>query len=191
MYCISQYPAPPESFNLGTIEYLKEKYPDLVVGFSDHSLGSDVTLAAVKIGARVVEKHFSFSRDLWGADHKVSMTPGEMKKMVADIRNGTYKDIDETDYYGMKDKELEGANNMFRPYFNKSLMAGTNIPAGTIITKEMVFAMRPRMYAKGLPSNKFEDVIGKRAIRTLSKFDPITEEVVAVAARQPEMAMAA
>jgi len=138
MYCISQYPAPPEIFNLGTIEHLKEKYPEIVVGLSDHSLGYDIALAAVKIGAKIVEKHFSFSRNLWGADHKVSMTPEEMKELVSAIRSGAYKNVDETRYYGEKYKELEGVNNMFRPYFNKSLMAGVDIPAGTVITKEMV-----------------------------------------------------
>ena len=94
LYCISQYPAPPEYFNLATIEHFREKYPDIVIGFSDHSLGDEISLAAVKLGAKVIEKHFSLSRDLWGADHKVSMTPEEMKSMVKKIRSSAYKDID-------------------------------------------------------------------------------------------------
>ncbi|MBI2048261.1 MAG: N-acetylneuraminate synthase family protein [Parcubacteria group bacterium] len=178
LYCISQYPAPKEYFNLGTIEHFKEKYPNVVVGFSDHSLGYDVALAAVKLGAKVIEKHFSFSRDLWGADHKVSMTPHEMKEMVDAIRGRRYNKIDHIPYYGVKEKELEGVSNMFRPYFNKSLMAGTDIPANAIITKEMVFAMRPKMYAGGLPSQRFYDVVGKISKKALKKYEPITEDIL-------------
>lgn len=179
LYCISQYPCPLEYFNLATIEYLVEKYPNVVIGFSDHSVGDyTVDLAAIKLGAKVIEKHFSLSRDLWGADHKVSMTPEEMKQMVRAIRNKEYETIDASLYYGTKDKELEGANNMFRPYFNKSLMIGTDVPVGTTITADMVFAMRPKMYAGGLPSHKFDEVIGKKIKVALKKYDPITLDVL-------------
>lgn len=178
LYCISQYPAPAEYFNLSTIEYLKEKYPDAVIGFSDHSLGFEISLAAVKLGAKVIEKHFSFSRDLWGADHKVSMTPEEMKEMVENIRSGNLDKINAGKYYGFKEKELEGANNKFRPYFNKSLMAGADIPVGAILTKEMIFAMRPKMYAGGLDSNKFYEIIGKRTVKDLKKYDPINYDIL-------------
>src|SRR3989338_8054859 len=81
MHCVSKYPCPPEDLNLKTIEFLKKRY-DLPVGFSDHSLGQQGALPAIELGAVVIEKHFSFSRDLWGADHKVSMTPAEFKQMV-------------------------------------------------------------------------------------------------------------
>ncbi|HEY4517667.1 MAG TPA: N-acetylneuraminate synthase family protein [Candidatus Paceibacterota bacterium] len=178
LYCISQYPAPKEYFNLATIEYLTEKYPEVVIGFSDHSLGDEVALAAVKLGAKVIEKHFSFSRDLWGADHKVSMTPEEFKRMVDTVRSGAYQSVETAPYYGRKDKDLEGANNQFRPYFNKSLMAGMDIPAGAIITRDMVFAMRPKMYAKGLPAQEFPRVLGRAVKQALKKFDPLTEEVL-------------
>lgn len=178
LYCISQYPAPLEYFNLATIEYLKEKYSEIVIGFSDHSLGHEISLAAIKIGAKVIEKHFSFSRDLWGADHKVSMTPDEMKEMIEFIRNKNFNNIDASKYFGIKEKELEGADNKFRPYFNKSLMAGQNIPKGTTITKEMVFSMRPKMYAAGLDSNKFYEVIGKKTKKNLKKYDPITLDAI-------------
>jgi len=177
LYCISQYPCPLEYFNLSTIEHFREKYPDVVVGFSDHSvLGHDVPLAAVKLGARVIEKHFSFSRDLWGADHKASLTPREFAALASAVRSGAYKDVDESPYYGMKTKELEGANNQFRPYFNKALMAGADISEGVVIEKEMIYAMRPVMLAGGLPANRFYDVVGRRAKKDLKKYDPITEE---------------
>lgn len=179
LYCISQYPCPLEYFNLSTIEYLKEKYPDIIIGFSDHSVGDHtVDLAAIKLGAKVIEKHFSFGRDLWGADHKVSMTPEELRAMVSAIRSNEYEAVDVSPFYGVREKELEGANNIFRPYFNKSLMAGADIPEGTVITKEMIYAMRPKMYAGGLPAEKFYEVIGKQARKALKKFEPITSEVI-------------
>lgn len=176
LYCISKYPAPRKYFNLGTIEYLKEKYPGVVVGFSDHSIGPDIALAAIKIGAKIIEKHFSISRELWGADHKVSMTPSEMKQMISAIRNGSYSNVNEKLYYGSKTRELEGANNQFRPYFNKSLVAGCDIPAGSIITEDMIFAMRPKMYARGIPSYEYKKVIWETTVRDLEKYSPITWE---------------
>ncbi len=176
LYCVSQYPAPKESFNLGTIEHFKEKYPDIRIGFSDHSVGNnELTLAAVKLGATIIEKHFSLSRDLWGSDHKVSMTPAEMKELVDIIRSGDFKKIDHKPYYGTKTRELEGAKNQFRPYFNKALMAGKDLKPGDVITKDAVFAMRPAMYAKGLPAQYFHKVVGKRVKKSHKKFDPITE----------------
>ena len=178
LYCVSKYPAPKKYFNLGTIEYLKEKYPHVAIGFSDHSLGHDIALAAVKLGARVIEKHFSFSRDLWGADHKVSMTPVEMKKFVHLVRAGAYKNVSTGMYYGKKDKELEGARNQFRPYFHKSLMAGKDLPKGTVITKNAVVAMRPQMYAGGISSDRFPEIIGRKTKCALKKYDPITEAVL-------------
>ena len=137
-----------------------------------------VDLAAIKLGAKIIEKHFSFGRGLWGADHKVSMTPEELQAMVSAIRDKEYETVEVGPFYGVREKELEGANNMFRPYFNKSLMAGADIPEGTVITKEMIHAMRPKMYAGGLPAEKFYEVIGKQARKALKKFEPITSEVI-------------
>lgn len=178
LYCISKYPCPPEEFNLATIDYLHERYPQCIIGFSDHSIGYEVDLAAVKLGAKVIEKHFSFDRGLWGADHKVSMTPDEMREMVAAIRSGAWRDVDATQFYGEKTKELEGAKNQFRPYFNKSLMAGQDIVAGTVLTAEMLYAMRPQMYAEGLPSQEYEKVVGRRVKSDLRKYDPITRDSI-------------
>lgn len=176
MYCVSKYPAPKESFNVATIELFREKYPNAVVGFSDHSLTHDVVLAAMKVGAQMIEKHFSFSRDLWGSDHKVSLTPEGFAEMVNAARTRAYEAIDPTEFYGTKDTELEGALNEHRPFFNKALVAGTDIPAGTTFAEEMIFAMRPIKLAGGLPSNRLADVVGKKAKRTFAKFDPITED---------------
>lgn len=178
LYCVSQYPCPAEHFNLSTIELLKEKYPHATIGFSDHSVGDiSIPLAAIKMGAQVIEKHFSMSRDLWGSDHKVSMTPAEMKELVEAVKRKDHEKVDTTSFYGTKDKELEGAGNKFRPYFNKTLVAGCDIPAGTTITSDMLYAMRPRMHIDGLPSHSFHQVLNKKTKKGLKKFDPISDDL--------------
>jgi sialic acid synthase SpsE len=179
LYCVSKYPCPHDYFNLSTIAYLREKYPHVVIGFSDHSVGNnDVDFAAVTLGARIIEKHFSFSRDLWGSDHKASVTPEEMRELVDGVRSKKYTEVDHTPFYGVRDRELEGANNQFRPYYYKSLMAGMDIKEGTVLTKEMIFAMRPIMLAGGLPSDQLHDILGRRTTKYLSKYSPIVEEVL-------------
>lgn len=177
LYCVSEYPCPSEFFNLSTISYFKEKYPNAIIGFSDHSVGDNtIPLAAVSMGAQVIEKHFSLSRDFWGSDHKASITPQEMKALIQSIRKKDYERINTKQFQGKKTKELNGAKNKFRPYFNKSLVAGMNIKAGTKITSNMVYAMRPRMYIKGFYSNLFHDIVGKKVRKDIKKFDPISED---------------
>lgn len=179
LYCISQYPCPSEAFNLSTIERMREEFPHSVIGFSDHSITHDASVRAVKMGARVLEKHFSFSRELWGSDHKASILPHEMSELVRIIRNREYESVDVGAFYGAKDKELEGAHNVHRPFFNKGLVAGADIAEGTVLTSEMIFAVRPVSLAGGLPSERLSEVVGKRATRQLKKYEPITQEIFA------------
>lgn len=176
LYCVSLYPCPPESFNLGTVEYFKERYPWATIGFSDHSLGSEAALRAIKLGARVIEKHFSLSRNLWGSDHKVSMQPEEMKGMIDQIRAKTYEDIEVGSFYGEKTRELEGASNEFRKYFKKGLVAGQDIKAGDVLEPEMIYAMRPGAHIEdlgGLPVSEALKVFGRTVTVDIHKYDPI------------------
>ncbi|TSC67476.1 MAG: hypothetical protein CEO19_200 [Parcubacteria group bacterium Gr01-1014_73] len=180
LYCVSEYPCPPEKFNLASIERIKEKYPEVVVGFSDHSVGDlNPVLAAVKVGARIVEKHFSLSRDLWGSDHKVSMTPAEFAEMVKRVRAGEHKKVAHQKFYGDKERELDGAKNRFRPYFKKSLVAARVIKKGEKITKNMIHALRPVLHLKGLPSRDFHKVVGREVIRQIKKGEPLTNKIFA------------
>lgn len=186
LHCVSKYPCPPEHLNLLTIGFLRERY-GIPVGFSDHSIGVDSALAAVAMGAQAIEKHFSFSRDLWGADHKVSMTPEELRVLVIGVRELETNPVKrreclekETVKAGMGSgtKVLQEDEAVFRPYFRKSLMAGQDIPAGAAITGEMLYAMRPQAYAGGLPSEHYEMVLGKTVSRPLKKYEPITREAL-------------
>ncbi|MFY9462467.1 MAG: N-acetylneuraminate synthase family protein [Candidatus Sungiibacteriota bacterium] len=186
LHCVSKYPCPPEHLNLGTIGFLRARY-NIPVGFSDHSLGIDSALAAVALGAQVIEKHFSFSRDLWGADHKVSMTPDELGVLISGVRELEKNHDKRTEYLekeivkrgmGNGGKTLQDGEAVFRPYFRKSLMAGADIPAGTVITAEMLYAMRPQAYAGGLPSEEYERVLDKRTKRAIKKYEPITNDIL-------------
>ncbi len=175
MHCISKYPCPPQELYLDTIEHLAKRY-DLPVGFSDHSLGYEAAVAAAGKGARVIEKHFSLSRDFWGSDHKVSMMPDEFKYMVGAIRSNSTVDASQ---FGSGVRALDEKARAFRPVFRKSLMAGRDIPKGTLIAKEMVYAMRPQKHAGGLPSEEYKNVLGKRVVKNLKKYDPITNDAIA------------
>ena len=172
LHCVSQYPCPLENLNLKTIEFFKERY-NVPIGFSSHSIEIDSAIAAVQMGARIIEKHFSFSRDFWGSDHKSSLLPDEFKAMVDKIRKCVRVDLAD---YGKADKVLQEEEAVFRPVFRKSLVAGSDLAAGDILTSEKIYAMRPQVYIDGLHSEEYENVLGKKVIKDLKKYDPIKLE---------------
>lgn len=186
LHCVSKYPCPPEELNLKTIEFYKEKF-SIPVGLSDHSIGFESAVVAAAMGATFIEKHFSLSRDLWGADHKVSLTPYEAKEMVKKIREmekdeNMRKNILASEsakkYMGEKGKISQEGEAVFRPLFRKSLMAGCDIEAGEILTSEKVYAMRPQVNAGGLPSEKYLEVLGKKVKKDIKKYDPIVWDIL-------------
>lgn len=187
MHAISRYPYPPEDSNLLTIPFLQKRFPKIPIGFSQNSPWIEPAIAAVALGARIVEQHFTFDRALWGPDHKVSMTPDEFKKIVAGIRTVEH-DADERarvvadpamqKYLGKEGKFLQEGEAPFRGIFRKSLMAGRAVPAGTALSPDDVFAMRPQQFAGGLPSEYYEEVMGATTNRPLKKFDPITRDIL-------------
>ncbi len=187
LHCVSKYPCPKEDLNLKTIEFFREQY-NLPIGFSDHSLDIESALLAVSLGATILEKHFSLSRTLWGPDHKVSLTPEELKLLVREVHlfeNNPIRqeEILKRDFaqscLGSPAKVLQADEEAFRPLFRKSLMAGCDLPAGTMITAQMVYAMRPQALANGLPSERYESVLGRKCKRALKKYEPLTEEILA------------
>lgn len=183
MHCVSKYPCPAEELQLATIIFFKERYK-IPIGFSDHSLGIDSAVGAVALGAEIIEKHFSLSRDLWGSDHKVALTPAELKDLVANIRLVESDPIKKEEYLnkevvkaglGQSLKILQEGESEFRPFFRKTLMALVDIPAGAILTSEMISAMRPQAHLNGLPSEDYELVVGRTATKAIKKSEPIKE----------------
>ncbi len=183
LHCVSQYPCAIEDLRLGTIPFLRAQY-SVPIGFSDHSLDIDSASIAVALGAEAIEKHFSFSRDLWGPDHKVSLTPPEFKEMVSRIRELESDDEKKQEisanplYRGVEAKVLQNNEAVLRPVFRKSLVAARDIPAGTKIRADMIYAMRPQQSAGGLPSEAYEHVLGRTLKSGIKKYEPITHDVV-------------
>ena len=187
MHCVSKYPCPPEELQLQTVNFFKQRY-NVPIGFSDHSIGIDSALAAAALGAQVIEKHFSLNRDLWGSDHKVAMTPLELAALVKGIRELEYNPSKKEEYLakdavkaglGEPIKILQEGEAQFRPFFRKTLVALRDIPAGSKITSDMIGAMRPQAHLAGLPSEKYEEVLGKTSKTDVVKYQPISPEMVA------------
>lgn len=149
--CVSSYPAFPEEMNLKTIPNLKDTF-NCMVGLSDHTLGYEVTLAAVTLGAKVIEKHFTLSRKDGGPDASFSMEPNEFKEMISKIRI-VERALGKVSY---EHSENELRNKQFR----RSLFVVKEIKKGDIFTKENVRSIRP---AGGLEPKYLEIILGRRS----------------------------
>lgn len=163
--CSSDYPAVTDEMNLRTMVDLNKQF-NVPVGLSDHSMGSIGVVAAVAMGARVIEKHFCVSRKVKNPDSTFSLEPQEFKKMVEDIRvaelaMGRVK-------YGPSEREM--ANLKFR----RSIFCSKDIKAGEIITNENVKIIRPSF---GLAPKYIDDVIGKKAKTDIAFGTPINWEM--------------
>ena len=158
LHCVTNYPASFESLNLRAIKTLKEAFK-LPVGYSDHSLGIYAPIAAVALGAVVIEKHFTLDKNLPGPDHKASLNPEELKEMVNAIRL-----IEKALGDGIKRPTPE--EEEIKKVARRSLVANVDIPKGTVIKKEMIAIKRP---GTGIEPKYLNVVIGKRAKRDIKK----------------------
>ena len=167
--CTSSYPAPVEEANLLTIPNLRETF-GVKVGLSDHTMGSDVAVAAVALGATVIEKHFILDRKLGGPDSEFSMEPAEFRAMVDSIRN-VEKALGKVTY------DLTEKTRKSRE-FSRSLFVVKDIQTGEEFTKENVRSIRP---GYGLHPKHYREIIGKKASCAVERGEPlkwthITEE---------------
>jgi N-acetylneuraminate synthase len=165
--CTSAYPAPPEEMNLRTIPHLAEAF-QVPVGLSDHTLGIAVPVAAVALGARIVEKHFTLSRDIPSPDSAFSLEPQEFKAMVEAIRVAE-KALGEVRYEVM---EREAASRVFR----RSLFVVKDVKAGEVFTEESIRSIRP---GYGLHTRHLGEVLGQRAARDIERGTPLMWKLVA------------
>lgn len=186
-HCVSRYPCPPEALSLSTIEFYRENF-NLPVGFSDHSLGYESALLAAALGATIIEKHFSFSREKFGADHNVSMTPAEFKKMTHGLREivddpEKRRAMLQSEFarraLGAKEKILQEEEAVFRPLFRKSLVAARDVKAGETLVAGYIYAMRPQSLLGGVPSEDYEALLGRRLKKDLKKYDVISSDNLA------------
>jgi pseudaminic acid synthase len=160
----SGYPAPAEEMNLRTIPHLADAF-DVPSGISDHTLGAAIPIAAVALGARIIEKHLTLSRAEPGPDSKFSLEPAEFKEMVQSVRM-TEKALGEIKY---QTTEKEKSSRAFR----RSLFVVRDISEGEEFTSENVRSIRP---ADGLHTRYLDDFIGKRASKDLKKGAPLQWE---------------
>ncbi len=162
--CTSAYPSPPESMNLRTIPHLADAF-DVPAGLSDHTLGIAVPVAAVALGACVIEKHFTLSRDEPGPDSAFSLEPHEFGAMVEAVRQAE-KALGTVCY---RRTEKEAASLVFR----RSLFAVEDIAAGAEFTPDNVRSIRP---GHGLPPARLPVVLGRRAAMDIPRGTPLAEE---------------
>lgn len=164
--CTSAYPAPPEEINLRTIPHLEQAF-GAPVGLSDHTLGTAVAAAAVALGACIVEKHFTLSRDCAGPDSAFSLEPHEFKKMVEGVR--TVERALGRVFYGVNPTEAKSR------VFRRSLFVVKDIGAGQLFTPENVRSIRP---GYGLHTRYLDEILGRPATRDIQGGTPLGWEMV-------------
>ena len=165
LHCTTNYPTPYEEVNLKAMITLKEAFK-LPVGYSDHTLGIEVPIAAVAMGAQIIEKHFTLDRNLLGPDHKASLEPIELKAMVNAIRN-----IEKALGNGIKkpnksEKEIEKV-------VRKKLVATRDIKSGETISEKDIAIKRSNI---GLSPDFLEVIIGKKIIKNIKEDEGFTWE---------------
>lgn len=168
LQCTSLYPAPTHLSNLSAMESMRKAFGTLV-GYSDHTMGDHVSIAAVAMGACLIEKHFTLDRTLPGPDHPFAIEPDELTLMVKRIRD-VESAMGDGRKVGPRPEEEEMALKARR-----SLHAAVEIPAGTLISREMLTVKRPGM---GLSPTMREHVLGRLAKRTIREDEWITWELL-------------
>lgn len=159
LHCNTEYPTPFEDVNLKAMDALRKEF-GVVVGYSDHTKGIEVPIAAVALGASVIEKHFTLDRNMEGPDHKASLEPDELKAMVSAIRN-IEKAVD-----GDGTKHVSESERKNITIARKSIVAACDIKAGETFTEQNLTVKRP---GNGISPMRWEEVIGTKAIRNFSE----------------------
>ena len=162
--CTSTYPANPENTNLNTIPKLKELF-NCIVGLSDHTMGIGASVAAVALGARVIEKHFTLHRADGGVDSAFSLEPNELKSLVEET-DRAFLSLGNI-FIGLQECEKESLK------FKRSIYVSKDIKEGEYITEENIRVIRP---AFGLAPKFYEDVIGKKAVKNLKSGSPLLKD---------------
>ena len=162
LHCNTEYPTPMEDVNLKAMLTIKETFK-VKVGYSDHTKGIEVAIAAVAMGAEVIEKHFTLDRNLPGPDHKASLEPDELKAMVSAIRN-----IELALGDGVKKASKSEIKNI--TIVRKSIVAIKEIKKGEIFSTQNIAAKRP---GNGISPMRWDEIIGEKAIKEFKPDDLI------------------
>lgn len=167
LHCVSSYPALPEEMNLATISDLNKKFPEVVIGLSDHTLGISVATASVVLGASIIEKHLTLRRSDGGPDAEFSFEPAELKTLIQSIQE-VEKAIGHVQYgSGQREKE----NIIFR----RSLFVVKDIKAGEEFSQENIRSIRP---GHGLSPKYLPEVLGKKAAKDIERGTPLSWNLI-------------
>jgi N,N'-diacetyllegionaminate synthase len=162
LHCNTEYPTPFEDVNLRAMETLKQCF-GVRVGYSDHTKGIEVPIAAVAMGAEIIEKHFTTDKTLPGPDHVASLEPHELKAMVDSIRN-----IEKALGTGIKQVSVSERKNI--AIARKSIIAARDIKAGEVFSEDMLTVKRP---GNGITPMRWDEVIGQ-----IAKRDFVEDELI-------------
>lgn len=165
LHCNTEYPTPFEDVNLKAMLTIQNAFPGFAVGYSDHTIGIEVPIAAVAMGAMVVEKHFTLDRNLPGPDHKSSLEPDELKAMVRAIRN-----IEKSLGTGIKKPSPSELKNKL--IARKSVVASRSIKKGEIFSESNITVKRP---GTGITPMRWDEMIGRKAGKDYKTDDIINE----------------
>jgi N,N'-diacetyllegionaminate synthase len=160
LQCTSAYPAPAEEANLRAMATMRDTF-GVPVGFSDHTKGDEVALAAVALGACVLEKHFTLDRSLAGPDHRASLEPEELARLVARVRRVEVALGD-----GVKAPTAAERENSL--LVRRSVAAAADLEKGAVLTRAMLTALRP---GTGIPAARIDDVVGRRLLRAVGRHE--------------------
>jgi sialic acid synthase len=168
LHCLSEYPSQYKNINLNTIPYLLEKYADYTIGYSDHSIGIMVPVAAVAMGAKVIEKHITLDRKMKGTDHAGSLAPDGIYRMVRDIRNLEHA-------MGIKGMFISDSIKDTRIKLERSIASNRVILKNEMITENDIHLLSP---GDGFKWNEMTEVIGKRAAQNIGKDEIIYKQML-------------
>ena len=159
LHCVSEYPTRYENVNLKTITYLKKQYPQYSIGYSDHTIGISTPIAAVAMGAEVIEKHITLDRNLKGTDQKGSLAIDGIYRMIRDVRN---LDV------SMGEEKMEIVNSVesARNKLERSIATNKNLKKGSVITEEDIHLLSPGDGVKWIDKT---NILGKVLVNDLSK----------------------
>ena len=153
LHCNTEYPTPIEDANLKAMLTIKAAFPGVNIGYSDHTLGIEIPVAAVAMGATIIEKHFTLDKNMEGPDHKASLEPNELKAMVHAIRS-----VEKALGSGIKKPSHSELKN--KPIARKSLVAEKPILKGEVFTQENLTVKRP---GTGISPMRWDEIIGQKA----------------------------
>lgn len=162
LHCNTEYPTPFEDVNLRAMLEIGDKF-GVKIGYSDHTKGIEVPIAAVALGATVIEKHFTLDKNMEGPDHKASLEPNELKAMVSSIRN-----IEQA--LGSNHKTISESERKNIEIARKSIVAARPIKAGELLTEENLTVKRP---GNGINPMRWNEVVGTRAVQSFNEEDSI------------------